>query len=102
MALQVRLVHALGDRLIDLAEKTIESPVVVGRAGDADLPVPVVSVSRRQCLLYVYDGRWVVADGNGGGGGTFLNGKPVARPTVLRSGDVLTLGHDPSPPTVMI
>jgi hypothetical protein len=102
MALQVRLVHALGDRLIDLAEKSIESPVVVGRAGDADLPVPVVSVSRRQCLLYLQEGRWVVADGKGGAGGTFLNGKPVPRPTVLRSGDVLTLGHDPSPPKVMI
>jgi hypothetical protein len=102
MALQVRLVHALGDRLIDLAEKTIDSPVVVGRAGDADLPVPVVSVSRRQCLLYVQDGQWVVADGKAGSGSTFLNGKPITRPTLLRSGDVLTLGHDPSPPKVMI
>src|SRR5438105_15494190 len=98
MPLQVRLVHALGDRLIDLPEKTFESPLVVGHASDADLPIPVVTVGRRHCLLYVRDGQWIVTDAKGGTGGTFLNGKAVMRQTALHSGDVLTLGTDPSPP----
>src|SRR5258706_9465864 len=101
MTLQVRLVHALGDRLIDLPEKTIDSPIVVGRAVDAQLQVPSVNVSRRHCVLFVHEGQWAVEDG-GSSGGTYINGQPVSGPVFVNSGDVLTLGRDPQAPTLVI
>src|SRR5256885_2635949 len=101
MTLQVRLVHALGDRLIDLPEKTIDSPIVVGRATDAQVQVPSVNVSRRHCVLFVHEGQWVVQDG-GGVRGTFINGQSISGPTFINSGDVLTLGRELQAPTLAI
>jgi hypothetical protein len=101
MALQIRLVHALGDRLIDLPDQSIDSPVVVGRATDAQVQVPSVNVSRRHCILFVHEGQWVVEDG-GSTGGTFVNGQPIAGATFVGTGDVITLGADPQPPTLVI
>ena len=60
---QVRLIHPLGDRLIDLPPREIDRPLVVGRAMDADIPVPSVNVSRRHCVLFMHEGRWVIEDG---------------------------------------
>jgi hypothetical protein len=101
MTLQVRLVHALGDRLIDLPERTFESPLVIGRAATADIQVPMPSVSRRHSLLYCHEGQWYIQDGNGGAR-TLVNGQPTPEPTAVQSGDVVTLGTDDSPPTIQI
>jgi hypothetical protein len=101
MTLQVRLVHALGDRLIDLPEKTHDAPLVIGRATTADIQVPATTVSRRHSLLYVRDGQWYIQDGNGGAR-TLVNGKPTPKPTPVHSGDVVALGTEPSPPTLTI
>lgn len=101
MTLQVRLVHALGDRLIDLPEKTHDAPLVIGRATTADVQVPATTVSRRHSLLYIHDGQWYIQDGNGGAR-TLVNGKPTPKPTPVHSGDVVTLGTEPSPPTLTI
>jgi hypothetical protein len=101
MTLQVRLVHALGDRLIDLPDKTFESPLIIGRADTADIPVPVPSVSRRHGLLYCHEGQWYIQDASGGAR-TLVNGQPTPEPTLVQSGDIVTLGTDPSPPTLQI
>src|SRR5947209_16022641 len=101
MTLQIRLVHALGDRLIDLPEKTHESPLVIGRATTADVQVPANSISRRHSLLYVHEGQWYIQDANGGAR-TLVNGQPTPEPTPVNSGDVVTLGADPEPPTLTI
>ena len=76
MTLQIRLVHPQGERLLELPEKTIELPAVVGRAADADVQIPAVSVSRRHCVLFVHQGKWAIADG-GSSGGTLVNGQRV-------------------------
>src|SRR5258706_734126 len=101
MTLQVRLVHALGDRLIDLPEKTIDSPIVVGRAVDAQLQVPSVNVSRRHCVLVVHEGQWAVEDG-GTSGGTYINGQPASGPAFVNSGDGLSPRRGPPAPTLVI
>ena len=94
MALQVRLVHSLGDRLIELPEKTLDAPAVIGRSPDADVQVPAVTVSRRHCIMFVEDGQWILQNAVNGAH-TFVNKQPIAGPTFLHSGDVITLGADP-------
>jgi hypothetical protein len=49
----------------------------------------------------VYEGQWYIQDGNGGAR-TLVNGQPTPEPTPVHSGDVITLGLDPSPPTLVI
>lgn len=99
MALQVKFRHALGDRVLELPERGVAEPLVVGRAADADVQVPSVSASPRHCVLFVHDGRWAV---QGTGGVTKVNGKPIAGPTPLSVGDRIAIGDEPSPPTLEI
>jgi hypothetical protein len=101
MMLQVKLVHSLGDRLIDLPLKTHEAPLVIGRAPEADVQVPIPSISRRHSLLYAHEGQWYIQDSSGGAR-TLVNGRPTPEPTPVQSGDVITLGLDPTPPTLTI
>jgi hypothetical protein len=100
MGLQVRLRHALGERLIDLTERSVEEPLVVGRAKDADVKVPSVTVANQHCALFVHEGQWVLQDTSGGS--TFLNGNPVAGATPLSIGDAIVLGSDANPATIEI
>ena len=99
MALQVRLRHALGERVLDLRERGVAEPLVIGRATDADVQVPSVSVSPHHCALFVHEGQWVV---QGTAGVTKLNGIPVSGPAALSIGDRIAIGNDPSPPTLEI
>ena len=99
MALQVRLRHALGETVVDLPARGADEPVMIGRAREAELQIPSVSVGPRHCALFVHDGRWVV---QGLAGVTRVNGQPVTAPTVLQIGDVITLGTDPVPPSIQI
>lgn len=101
MTLQVRLVHSLGDRLIDLPERSFESPLVIGRLPNADVQVPDALISRRHCVLYLHEGQWYIQDGKGAAR-TFVNGQPALEPTPIQTGDVVTLGTDPTPPTLEI
>ena len=91
MPLQVRLIDVLGQRTLDLPERPVDHPLVVGRASDADVQIPSTSVSRRHCLLAVYEGQWTIQDA-GSSGGTFVNGQPVTASMYLQSGDVVSLG----------
>src|SRR5688500_8188692 len=101
MSLEVRLRHALGDRLVELPARPIDEPVVVGRSAAADVQVPSITVAQRHCVLFVHEGRWVLQDA-GGTTGTFINGKKAEAPTLLRGGDVVTLGTEPNAPTLEI
>jgi hypothetical protein len=101
MGLQVRIRHALGERLTALPARTVDHPVVVGRSAAADVQVPSVSVAPKHCALFVHDGVWVVQD-LGGTSGTFVNGKKVAGPTPLNIGDVVTVGAESGAPKLEI
>jgi FHA domain len=100
MGLQVRLRHALGERLMELADRPAERPLVVGRAREADLKIPSVSVAAEHCALFVHEGNWVVQDTSGGS--TWVNGGPVAGPTPLYIGDVISLGNDATPAVIEV
>jgi hypothetical protein len=101
MPLQVRLNHALGERLIDLEETGADRPIVVGRGPDAAVQVPSAGVGLRHCLLFVYKGRWAVQDG-GSEGGTYLNGRLLKKPAAMKTGDVIALGTGTGAPSVTI
>src|SRR5689334_19783116 len=101
MALQVRVQHALGDQLVDLADRPRETPLVVGRLEGVDVQVPSTAVSRRHCILYLDDGQWVVQD-TGSTGGTFVNGSRVTGPSAIGTGDQVTLGNDAASPKLTI
>jgi hypothetical protein len=97
MALQVRLRHALGERLLELPDRGVADPLVVGRARDADVQVPSVRVLPQHCVLFVHEGQWVI---QGTAGVTKLNGQPISGPTGLNIGDRIEIGNDASPPSL--
>ena len=101
MGLQVRLAHSLGETLIDLEERGIDRPVVVGRSSTAEVQVPSPRVAKQHCFLFVRGGKWAVKDA-GSASGTYLNGKPIRESALLRSGDVITLGTGNGAPSVTI
>jgi hypothetical protein len=101
MSLQVRLHHTLGERLLELPDRPVDEPVVVGRSGSADVQVPSVTVASRHCVLFVHEGRWAI-QGLGGASGTFVNGGKVEGPAFLLVGDVVTLGPESGAPTIEI
>src|SRR5215204_752550 len=102
MSLQVRLRHPLGEQWIDLPERGVEHPVVVGRAATSDVQVPSAAVGHKHCVLFVHGGRWVVQDVAPGGGGTFVNGARVGGAAYLNVGDAITLGPDAAAPSLEI
>lgn len=101
MALQVRLRHALGERVLELAPRTVDDPIVLGRAGDADVQVPSANVGARHAVLFIHEGRWVVQD-TSAGHPTFVNGQLLNGPYVLHSGDVIVLGNDANAPMIEV
>ena len=82
---------ALGQQITDLPDRPMTQPLIVGRSADADVQVPAVNVSRRHCLIFVHEGRWVLQDG-GSSGGTQVNGQQITDSVYLNSGDVVILG----------
>src|SRR5580765_2321888 len=101
MPLQIRVRHALGERLMELPDRTVEGPVVVGRSSSCDVQIPSVNVAPRHCALFRHEGRWVIQD-LGGTTGTFIKGMPVTGPTPLHVGDVITVGSEATPPTIEV
>ncbi|HEY8667135.1 MAG TPA: FHA domain-containing protein [Tepidisphaeraceae bacterium] len=101
MGLQVRVYHSLGDKIVDLAVRDVENPLIIGRASGSDVQIPSTNVSRRHCVLFVHEGRWVVQDA-GSSTGTFLNGERLGAPAFLSAGDVISLGAEPNPPMLVI
>ena len=99
MGLQVRIRHALGERLLELPDRDVADPLVIGRARDAHVQIPSVSVSPQHCVLFVHDGQWAV---EGITGVTKLNGQTLSEPTALHIGDRIEMGEEASPPTLEI
>jgi len=99
MALQVRLRHSLGERVLELPERGVSEPLIVGRGREADLQVPSISVAPQHCVLFVHDGQWVV---QGMSGVVTLNGEPLSEPAALQIGDVVGLSQEPAAPTLEI
>jgi hypothetical protein len=93
MGLTVRVSHPLGESVVQLEPRASDRPVVIGRLGQADVQIPLASVSRRHCLMFVHEGRWVVKDG-GSRGGTFVNGRRIVKPTFVNAGDRIVLGEE--------
>ncbi|MFZ5471024.1 MAG: FHA domain-containing protein [Myxococcota bacterium] len=69
----------------------VDGEAIIGRANDNAISVPDTSVSRKHVLLRQVGGGWAASD-MGSGNGTLVNGEPIAEETVLRNGDVITLG----------
>jgi hypothetical protein len=101
MALQVRLRHALGERVLELAPRTVDDPIVLGRAAEADVQVPSVNVGAKHAVVFIHEGHWVVQD-TSSTYPTFVNGQQLNGPHVLHSGDVIVLGNDANAPMIEI
>lgn len=99
MGLQIRLRHALGERVVEVRPRTIDSPLSIGRSKESDLQIPSVTVAARHCVLFVHDGQWVAQDL---AGATSLNDAVLSGPAALHVGDVLTIGAGTAPATIEI
>lgn len=99
MALQVRLRHALGERVFELPERPAAEPLIVGRGRDATLQVPSISVAAQHLVLFVHEGGWVVQPMSGV---VTVNEDPVDGPRLLQIGDIVGLGAEANAPTLQI
>lgn len=101
MGLQLRMTHSLGQRLVEVEARKADQAIVVGRASNAEVQIPSANISKRHCLLFVHEGRWVVQDADSPTG-TFLNGERLTEPAFVNSGDVISLGRGSNPPTLTV
>lgn len=104
MPLILRLHHRNQSSDFRFDEHAHAQPIIVGRTDEADLVVPARRVGVRHCAFFVVQGRWVIQDGNTQAG-TRINGGslPGSRAVYpVSSGDVVTLGDAPTPPTLTI
>ncbi|MCX7958439.1 MAG: ATPase, T2SS/T4P/T4SS family, partial [Deltaproteobacteria bacterium] len=69
-----------------------KSTVFIGRSQENDLILPVPSVSKRHARLLIKDGRYVIMD-LGSTNGTFVNGKQINGPVVVKPNDIISLGE---------
>jgi len=77
----------------DGSQKSISLPssvTIIGRRGDCDLCIPLMSVSRRHCQLNLNDEGLQIRD-LGSRNGTFLNGKQIKQAEV-QAGDFIKIG----------
>jgi phosphoserine phosphatase RsbU/P len=70
---------------------TLASRTVLGRSRAADLALDDPSISRRHAQFEPRDRTCSVAD-LGSANGTFVNGRPVSKPTTLHDGDLIAFG----------
>jgi serine phosphatase RsbU (regulator of sigma subunit) len=68
----------------------LREATVVGRSFDADLRLDDLAVSRHHARISLVGGSYVIAD-LGSGNGTSVNGRTIAAPTPLKSGDRIGL-----------
>ncbi|QOV90087.1 FHA domain-containing protein [Humisphaera borealis] len=101
MGLQIRVRHALGERVLELPDRTVDEPVVVGRASSAEVQVPWVTVAPKHCVLFIHEGHWAVQD-LGAGAGTFVNREQVVGARLLQIGDMIQVGPEAGAPTIEV
>lgn len=101
MGLQLRVVHSLGERLVEVEARPSDRANVVGRSADAEVEIPSPEIAGAHCFLYVHRGRWVVQDAETEAG-TFVKGTRLTGPVLLDSGDVIRLGVAGNAPTLEV
>ncbi|MBI5294756.1 MAG: FHA domain-containing protein [Chloroflexi bacterium] len=68
-----------------------QRPLILGRSSSADVSLASPSVSRRHAMLQPSQPEWQLLD-LGSKNGTFLNGKRLKQPELLRRGDIIQIG----------
>ena len=63
----------------------------LGREADNDLPLPDQKASRHHAMLRRQGVVYQISDLNSGNG-TYVNGKRITEPTLLKNGDILLIG----------
>lgn len=66
--------------------------LVIGRDSSSGVAINDAEVSRKHARMNFQGGKYVLED-LGSTNGTFVNGQRLASPTVLKSGDVVSLGE---------
>ena len=67
------------------------APIVLGRSGDCDVPLPDPALSRQHCRIAPSGAGWLVED-LGSRAGTFLDGLPLTGPSELAPGGTVQIG----------
>ncbi len=90
-SVQSKLICTAGPKAGTEFPLTGEGEQVIGRATDNAISIPDTSVSRKHCSVRRAPEGWLLSD-LGSGNGTLVNGEPIEVETLLRSGDVITIG----------
>ncbi len=85
------ILAALGG-VLERQQWPVQKPLLLGRAPECDVFVPVQQVSRRHARVWPQEGALWVED-LGSKNGTFLNGEPLQphQPQRMKEGDILAL-----------
>ena len=71
----------------------LDAACKIGRDADNDLVIDEPRVSRHHALISLLGGNQYYITDLGSSNGTFLNGRPVTIPVILKSGDELHIGN---------
>jgi pSer/pThr/pTyr-binding forkhead associated (FHA) protein len=69
----------------------VEKQLRFGREADNDLTLPDKKVSRHHAVLQRQGAIYQISDLNSGNG-TYVNGKRITEPTLLKNGDIMLIG----------
>jgi DNA-binding response OmpR family regulator len=70
-----------------------DTSITIGRLQDSDVSLADRLVSRRHAVIQKERGQWMIRDA-GSRNGTFVNGKRISDPHILRDGDEIQIGLD--------
>jgi hypothetical protein len=87
--MEAKLIVVGGD--VKASEINLKLPTIIGRGKGATLLLQHPLVSRQHCEIYEHEGQLVVRD-MGSLNGTYVNNARLSEPTLLPSGDLLTIG----------
>ena len=84
--------HITADGAAPEVRAMLPGEYVIGRGAEADIRLDVPLLSRKHARLTVRENDGVIED-LGSSNGTLLDGQPVTRATVLRSGQSIEIGR---------
>ncbi|MCX7945131.1 MAG: ATPase, T2SS/T4P/T4SS family [Deltaproteobacteria bacterium] len=77
---------------VEKIQELNKTSIFIGRAQENDLILAVPSVSKRHARMLIKDGRYVIMD-VGSTNGTFVNGKQINGPVVVKPNDIISIGE---------
>jgi len=88
----IKLIIKTGDE-VNKSFDLIKEKIIVGRDSGSDIVIDDIEISRNH-LVITKEGKSFQIEDLNSTNGTFLNGKKLEKPTLLKNGDLISLGEN--------